>query len=165
MQHCLYARHCIDTTPALMKRQHALTQYLAGYGEPLAKDIADRLYEHWPDHCSLQHCLIIPAYRETPAFFTRLKNSALMDLPILIILVVNQPDTDPDTAKNAALWQAIAQQGQTLSQHMQHRLLSIKSSNVLLLNCFDQGYRLPTKQGVGLARKIGCDLACHLFTR
>ncbi|MBX2808643.1 MAG: hypothetical protein KTR20_08425 [Cellvibrionaceae bacterium] len=139
--------------------QRRLTQYLSTYGEALATAVATQL----PRDYVFQHCLIIPLYRETIAFFTRLQNSLLLDRPVIIIVVINQPQTDGDPHTHEQLWQRLSQQGKCLSEGERHRLLGVGQAAVLLLDCFRKGCQLPEKHGVGLARKIGCDLGCHLY--
>lgn len=135
-----------------------MASYIDQYCEPLAKTVAAQL----PNTLYAEQCLVIPLYREKEDFCQRLIKSDVLNKPTLIILVINQPQSDSDTQANRALWQKLSPIGTTTQQGAGYQLQSLDQHSLLLLNCFDENSRLPDKQGVGLARKIGCDLACLL---
>lgn len=140
-------------------------KYLANYAEPEARTVRELLCAtanagHW------QYCLLIPAYKEQQAFYRRLASGLLKQNSVLLILVINQPDSlarpHPD---NTGLWQAIVDA--TTERHClnnaQVRDIPATNSAVLLLDRFSPGQQIPAKQGVGLARKIAADIALALI--
>ncbi|MEH6550410.1 MAG: hypothetical protein V7744_10540 [Pseudomonadales bacterium] len=94
------------------------------------------------------HCLVIPCRDESSALLDRLQTRLKLSPKVLIILVINQPESQAERSQNAALANAAR---------------SIKHPNILLVDRFSEGLEIPVKQGVGLARKIGCDIACRLI--
>lgn len=132
------------------------TQYLARYAE--AETVA---LGTLPASLRWHHALVTPAYDETPEFFA---SHTAPDR--LLILVINRPDRDTtvDTSWDtilreilgAARWQA-----HHLSLHCAAQ--SGLAGDVLLIDRCLFGPAIPPKYGVGLARKIGCDIACQLF--
>jgi hypothetical protein len=118
-----------------------IAKYLQNYAEPEAQQNFSRIK-------SVTNCLVIPCRDESTDLLiqlTALLNSAPSTL---IILVVNQPESQTDSTANVALTKAA-----------QIKL----TDNVLVIDRFSEDKRIPDKQGVGLARKIGCDIACQLI--
>ena len=115
--------------------------------------------------------LVIPAFREGLDFFLRLRNTLLTQRACLLILVVNQPDTEPAAnADNSELWRsvcavttAIGAPFTTAATHCALRGIGSSHSAVLLVDRFDRGTKLPAREGVGRARKIGADIALALI--
>jgi hypothetical protein len=102
--------------------------------------------------------LVIPAYRESPALLTRLAALTCRDGPVLVVLVLNRPDSDPDTGANASLRSAVA--GLPAARHSGAPLFPLTSGvDLLLLDLEASCGATPRRQGVGAARKAGCDLA------
>ncbi len=139
---------CIDD-PEIMP-----AAYLSRYAEP-DTDLVTTLPGQW------QSALVTPAYKETGAF---LDSHTAPER--LLILVVNRPDNDSDTRwaqqllemLGAAKWQQAH-----ISLHCAEQ--TALNGDVLLIDRCLSGPPLPAKQGVGLARKIGCDIACRLHSR
>jgi hypothetical protein len=131
------------------------TQYLDRYAEAEARSIRLR-----PTAPSYDECLIIPAYAEAPELLTRLESLQHCADSILVILVLNQPDNCTDRDPNLALRAAIHALPLTTVQPGVGRLYSLfERIDVLLV---ERAEGLPAEQGVGLARKIGADIACGL---
>lgn len=140
-------------------------KYLQQYSESEAKIIAHDIIENYSGK-PYEFVLTIPAYRENSDFFLRLKNTLLLSHHILLIVVINQPDdskTPTDINKNQQLWDSIHQQCDSQHTTQGFSFLHWQSSSTLLIDRFSEGQRIPKKQGVGLARKIACDIACHLI--
>jgi hypothetical protein len=147
----------------------SLKKYLMSYAEQKVDDLIEDIITSLHLR-SFNHCLTIPVYNESHSFIelliAKLNNGVWSST--LIILVINQPDTNADTTQNQALWSALttlnfeppmlaASKNYFLTlNHMQ------SCSSIVALDYFTENRRLPRKKGVGLARKIGCDLACHL---
>ena len=96
-----------------------------------------------------QRVLTIPAYDEPPDFLDHVCRR-LPDLDrVLIVVVVNAPEGDPQQA---------LERTRTLLES-----LSGSAEGVLAIDRVSRP--LPAKQGVGLARKIGADICCALIDR
>lgn len=147
-------------------KDDAALKYLANYAEPEVQQLAD-----FPDNLQFQHCMVIPVYNETAEFFTRLQLGPLHNQHALCIAVINQPDTDDDTETNDLLIQQICLSGEVLWYNDNIQLLrhSGSSNYWLVVDRYSFNHhtdrRLPRREGVGLARKIGCDLAAALIAR
>ena len=92
------------------------------------------------------------------------------DGPVLCILVINQPITDigtdtengADSTQDALLWASLKQHYKTLWQAEDQSVLYALPDcdhGLLVIDRFSLGRQIPAKQGVGLARKIGADIA------
>ncbi len=131
-------------------------KYLSGYAEPeitLATHITHKCY---------QHVLVIPVYKESPDVIERIV-APIKNESLLVILIVNQPDTVSNTQANQALWNIVLSHYQSINHSHSHQLLSISDNiDLLMIDRFTQE-KIPHKQGVGLARKIGGDIACQLI--
>lgn len=138
----------------------AVEQYLRDYAEPEAQ-LLD--LTHWVDDQRYQRCIVIPACDEAPDFIRQFENPELMD-GCLLILVVNQADINVDALEgNHCLFDFVLQSGAVIYRHLTCALVRTNACDILLVDRYQPGSGIPIKQGVGLARKIGCDLACALF--
>lgn len=100
--------------------------------------------------------LVIPAYRESAGLLEQLSSLPAGAGRALVILVLNRPDSDPDPLANSALRNALA----PLRQGAPGAIARIAPQVDLYLHDLDSsGGTIPASQGVGLARKIGCDIA------
>lgn len=130
--------------------------YLQHYAEPVAQSLATG---NEPSTIGLettlsrdhiwQGCLVIPAFDEDFERF-RQQLEALAAEDLLIIVVVNAPAN----ADGPALVRT-----EELHQQLQQQMFP----HVLVIDHVSQGRKLNPKQGVGLARKIGCDIALALL--
>lgn len=140
----------------------ATSQYLQRHAEPIARQLP-RLHRRY--ECAV----VLPCYDEPLVALTTLFD-ALSDQCALLILVLNEPDSrkdDAPTASSAAVLDWFnAQKRQKLSERQdeltlyQHGELGI----MVVDHCKKQS-RLPHEQGVGLARKIGTDIALALYAQ
>ncbi len=121
----------------------ALSAYLARHAEAAAPALAERVTSRF------QRALIIPAYAESPAFAERFlaRDDARTTL---LVVVVNQPEQAPPAAA-----QRTADLLEKLSHLTSPSLVTIAATNP----------PLPRRQAVGLARKLGTDLAALLHAR
>lgn len=103
-----------------------------------------------------RHVLVIPCYRESPGLLDNLKVLATTPDPALVILVLNRPDSDPGESANTELRIAISQLPSSATPGC---YLLGAHTDLYLLDLDQHLGALPAKQGVGLARKAGCDLA------
>ena len=108
-----------------------------------------------------RQAMVIPAYRETSALLDQLRQLLDDNHYSLVILVINCPDDAPDSPQLAA---ALDEQYPLLGSNPTGRYYDAGHNSALLaVDRFSPGRAIPHKQGVGLARKIGCDIACRLI--
>ena len=140
-------------------------KYLAHYAEPEAA-LAQALLPTAVSPHNWQYCLVIPTYKESPAFYQRLATSLLKQHAVLLILVINQPEClSSADDRNRHLWQSLIDDthGGQAHHNLQLRDIPATNSTLLLVDRFSPGQQIPEKQGVGLARKIGADIALTLI--
>jgi len=131
----------------------AVRQYLAKYAEPEI---------HPARRCGLTgypRCIVIPAYRET--WQDILDALAGITDPCLLILVVNAPGHDDATTR---LLNEARAGGQVISRagNIEYLRTSLPF-DILLIDRCSEGLTIGRRQGVGLARKIGTDVALALM--
>ena len=141
-------------------------KYLTHYAEPEVEHLAS-----FPGDIKYENVLIIPAFQESILFIERFITSQLAEQNCLLIVVINQPDNDfgrQHSQYQVRLDNKISQLAKERWQQGNLRLLdmlnvtSADTSSILLVNRFTQA--IPADQGVGLARKIGADLAVKLYS-
>lgn len=136
-----------------MKKDIALKRYLERHIEPGLPNAPMKIGP-W------KNVLVIPTYNESPELL-----SALSQLPAddkaLVIIVLNRPDSDTDSQANSALRSAINELD-NIDENLDSQCSIYHLNNAVDLFCYDleklQG-PTPAAQGVGLARKTGCDIA------
>lgn len=138
--------------------QKAISQYLSKYAEPECQALV-----HFPKK-TFQQILLIPAYQESSEFCERLQRQ-FNDLSLLVVVVINQPESENDESHQQQLFDFFHQKLSLLWQEENLYLYQKESAEItfLVVTRFEQGNRIPVKQGVGLARKIGADIACWLI--
>ncbi len=113
------------------------------------------------------HVLVIPAYGELDDMLATLDSVPRGPCgDVLIIVVVNQRKTAETWAAkaNRALIEALerdADSSRSIAKHAQ--MLGHPRGSLLLLDHTRPESALPDREGVGLARKIGCDVALALW--
>ena len=147
-------------------------KYLANYAEQEVTNLSS-----FPQAASFQHVVVIPAFQETKAFIERFTSSVLAKQQCLFIVVINQPDSDYgrehaqaqlDLARSIIeIANPIWQQGNLCLAELNNTQVSddlnmalTTNSSVLIVDRYS--HPIPAEQGVGLARKIGADLAATL---
>jgi hypothetical protein len=126
-------------------------KYLARYAEPEAR-LAEAAAGAWA------RALCVPACGEAPTLLEGFRDAAQSAHGrTLIILVVNAPGDAPESmhAQNRRLLDASGGAG----------LHPDQAFDVWVVDRASPEHRLPAKQGVGLARRIACDLALALRAR
>lgn len=138
---------------------NAIKKYLKNYAEPECSALQD-----FPDHCRYQHCVIIPAYDETPNFIDRLicSEGLLQSNRALAIVVINQPDTVASSPTNRQLEEYLTTALPGIWQQNNLTLLGTPHWGILMVERY-RSQPIPRKQGVGLARKIAADLCVQLI--
>jgi len=134
------------------KTTRAVDQYLTRYAEPESSSV--------PIDLSFDNVLVIPAFRESPESLAHCWRSLPERDRTLIIIVLNAPP---------------GRQGETVSTlaGLSQRVMSRTGALVfcrtpdnrplLLVDRCSNGQTIPVKHGVGLARKIGADIALALW--
>ena len=108
------------------------------------------------------HVLVLPAYRESPAVLQQLQQLRAGKRKILVILVLNRPDSDPDPLANAGLRAALKNPSLQRQERGPVSIICLNDYTDLYLHDIEALCGpTPKSLGVGLARKTGCDLALH----
>ena len=132
----------------------AVSRYLARYGatEAGAAPVPRRHYDN---------VVVIPCYDENPNCLEEALGH--VEGSPLAIVVVNAPDDAPPEplARTRALWRFLA--GESTGCFEWTRTAG--GIEALAIDRTSPGRQIPRRQGVGLARKIGADVACALFAR
>ncbi|HEX5133758.1 MAG TPA: hypothetical protein VFW81_00050, partial [Thermoanaerobaculia bacterium] len=134
-----------------------ISRYLSQSAEPEAA-----LVERFEG--SFGHAVEVPAYAETDSLFETL--GSVPEGPageVLIVVVLNARADSPadvhDTNRIAReKIAAAALESRAIAEAPDVDLLSYPHGKVLLIDRASPGQFLPAGQGIGLARKIGCDL-------
>ncbi|WP_440875844.1 hypothetical protein [Thalassotalea sp. PLHSN55] len=136
-----------------------LDKYLLNYAEIETASLAS-----FPQHIGIDHVVVIPAYKETVEFIDSFLDSALASQNSLMIVVINQPQSCQNAAinKQQRLFEQIHLLAAPIWQQDNLYLLkpANKNTHILVVDRFT--IPINDKQGVGLARKIGTDLALAL---
>lgn len=135
----------------------ARSQRVANYLEKYAiLPLHPELPQHW------HRVMVVPCFRESIHFTQRLPKRA-DDPRLLVICVLNRPGSDPNTDANTPLRQFLERHTkQKISDGL--RLCRVAdSADILLLDLELIEGPTPEQQGVGRARRVGCDLALWLM--
>lgn len=149
--------------------QNTAVKYLSRFAEPLvaqAQALATEAFEH---------CLVIPCFNEQPGFAEQLMRGPLWQQNMLVIVVINQPNAEPHRARQTGYRPALVtadnknllgffQQFPKVAQTPDLCVCQPSGDNSawLVIDACTSLAPAP-KQGVGLARKIGCDVAVALW--
>lgn len=132
-----------------------ITKYLTMYAEPEAQHIT-----HYQFNTTYKNILVIPAYDEDINFIERL-NHHKDAKETLLVLVINQPDTVLNNIKNNKIITLLKERSCQINEYI--FISNYKNITILTIDRTTQKKRIPKDQGVGLARKIGCDVAVTLI--
>ncbi len=155
-----------------------ISKYLHNYAEPqtlLLDGLSTALMATGSIENPIRHVLVIPCFDESTEDVDAIRKFC-RNKQCLLILVINQPVTQPPSKKNYDLAQQLLfSTDKTSPRYLEGtklcwqakdnsiNLISSANSNTLIVDCFSEGRRLNEKMGVGLARKIGSDIACQLI--
>jgi len=151
----------VTSTPAINK-------YLSRYAEPECQQL-----DGFP--AAFLQGLVIPIYREDVAVVDRFREFAGTYPRTLLIVVINQPENDLYKVWYQAIFDKLSLEAPVTnnpqpvsiywrSESKQLTLYSVANeSSLLVIDRCTAGRRIPEKQGVGLARKIGNDVLCTLI--
>lgn len=107
------------------------------------------------------HVLVIPCFDETPEFLSSLATH-IEARSTLLILVLNEPDQAANNSQNERLKDWLAKDSEELQRCDEHLCGHLGELQFVLVDCTGER-ALPGKKAVGLARKIGADLAAQLI--
>ncbi len=142
----------------------AIEKYLSHYAEPESVLSSSLMQQdsciHLRDH--IESCLVIPTYNEPADFIARLKKHPHIS-QVLLILVINQPEDSMSSTENKELFGLLRNSNTTIAKKQTISLIQTGDLRALIVDRFSEGKKIPIKQGVGLARKIGADIACQLY--
>ncbi len=138
---------------------NAVTKYLARYAEPeAALNLSGRRYDY---------SLVIPAFNEDPKSVLNVWRQIKPGTSFLVILVVNSHVENDLSAR--VLVEGLTRHQETTRLTDRAQLVENFSANtgptLLIIDRFSRGYSIERKQGVGLARKIGMDIAASLINQ
>ena len=130
-----------------------LERYLADYGAPQAKFANfDRTWSN---------VIVIPAYREKASELLQNISSIASSEKFLVIVVANSHEEDDKKTKAMANDLAAGIPKIQISDEI--CLSTYQKYDILIVDCFSKARILKKKEGVGAARKIGCDIALSLI--
>jgi len=134
-----------------------LTKYLNTYGEAEATELTGIPFS------SYGSSLVIPIYSESEESIETVVSKLHLSQKILLILVANAPEGSADSTRNLVhsirRHHPIEWQG----THLSCLLSFAPGIDLLLVDRCSEGREIPQQRGVGLARKIGTDIATHLI--
>lgn len=137
---------------------NTIDKYLRDYAEPETKHLENLFASN--KEC-YQYCVVIPIYDENTDFLIRLQQH-LRIKDVLLIVVINQPDTSSANSKNKYLYEYVLN-GKIVASAGNLSHVCLDKLDILLVDRFSKNNTIPSKQGVGLARKIGGDIAVKLY--
>ena len=146
----------------LTPRKDVVTKYLERYSEP-ESNFGLRVQR------TTNHVLVIPVHDESASFLDGIQ-PALRTVRkrgdrTLCVLVVNATDTHHAGVhvRNEALIESLRLHGSAVPLHHCDETpcwyAEADGYDLIILDRNSSGHRLPNREGVGLARKIGCDVA------
>ena len=183
---------CTRTTPKLelgyIKNishvpKNVIAKYLQSYAEPEAKEALACLAPLFKNsklknsnlkknNFFAKHTICLPCYAEDIDHLIRLLTFIGTQKNILTIIVLNQPDSlDEGTChsrqqQNQAWINYLKDkekiQSKCIFENQKFNLFNFNSNLILFIDRFSVE-PIPLKQGVGLARKIGADVALQLY--
>ncbi len=139
-----------------------IAKYLARYAEPECA-LGSRIEQR------TRHVLVIPAHDESASLLEGIRPAldavGTRGERTLCIVVVNATDAHdaPLLARNESLLSALKAHAPSVALHEQDETpcwyANAGHFDLVVIDRSSEGHRLPQREGVGMARKIGCDLA------
>ena len=128
--------------------------YLSRYAEPIATAFDSGMLPHH------QFVIVIPAHNESPGSLAKVLPKDLQDTLVIVVVNASVADDPAQPEYVAALQQTQTFLRQFSPGDAPFTVVPYRNqSTLLIVDCCTEGRLLPRKQGVGLARKIGGDLA------
>ena len=131
---------------------NSVSHYLHNYAEPvvdwLDANIRRQLYKIY------RYVLVIPVYDESLDCLDYVLPQNLQNTLVIIVVNASEDDNIETIKRSQALLNRLGGREAPLTVINQN-----KDTTLLVIDCCTKNRLLPLKQGVGLARKIGADLA------
>ena len=140
-------------------QNEAITKYLDRYAEvEAAIKLPGRQYDY---------SLVIPAFNEDHQSVLKVWQQIKPGTSFLVILVVNSHVEEDHSARMLIDGLTSHQQISQLTDHVQlvEKTDGAIGPDLLIIDRFSCGYSIDKKHGVGLARKIGMDIAASLINQ
>ncbi len=147
----------------------AIEKYLSVYAEPETASFA----QNFVVEKRYRHLLVIPVYDEPWSFLENTFGAVETGDSMLVILVINIPRTEkPDTEHAAAKQNTLALLNRLHTEFpikwgLANKQIILqeysKQTDLLVIDRCTEGREIPRRQGVGIARKLGCDIGCWLI--
>ncbi|MBU2710168.1 hypothetical protein [Zooshikella harenae] len=131
-------------------------QYLQKYAETEAQQIQPTIQTR-----QFNSVLVVPCFNEPLQLLERLLQPLHIEDNWLIVLVINAPSNVSSTQLNNN--HKLLNQLNIDHKTNQNSLVPFKNYWLYVINRSAESNLIPVKAGVGLARKIGADIACHLI--
>ncbi|MEP1596654.1 MAG: hypothetical protein ABJK20_18895 [Halieaceae bacterium] len=115
-----------------------------------------------PANQQWQQVLVIPVFNEAPTLLDTLAQLNTDAGKVLVILVLNRPENCLDSEINSPVRDALSRlpASEALGPSS-HLAMLAPDVSVLTIDLETETGATPADKGVGLARKIGCDVALH----
>ena len=109
------------------------------------------------------HVIVVPCFDESPEFIDRY-TQALTKTSLLLILVLNRPPTAHEPCNDHV--RDHLKNFLRIQLRPGYDLFEVSAAvSLLLVDLETLEGPTPVKQGVGRARRVGCDIALHLITQ
>jgi len=112
--------------------------------------------------------VVVPALRERPELLDGIGEAAVAGGRVLGVVVVNSAEgaTERDVESNSELLRGLVRRATRVRSLAPGAWVGETSAfDLLVIDRNSVGRQLPRGQGVGLARRIGCDLALEMYVR
>jgi len=140
-------------------QNETVTKYLDRYAEAeAAVTLPGKRYAY---------SLVIPAFNEDHDSVIKVWRRVKPGTSLLVILVVNSPVKGDPSARILIEKLTSFQKIRQLTEQVQliEKFGDATGPDILIIDRFSPGYSITKKQGVGLARKIGMDIAASLINQ
>jgi len=140
-------------------QNETVTKYLDRYAEAeAAVTLPGKRYAY---------SLVIPAFNEDHDSVIKVWRRVKPGTSLLVILVVNSPVEGDPSARILIEKLTSFQKIRQLTEQVQliEKFGDATGPDILIIDRFSPGYSITKKQGVGLARKIGMDIAASLINQ
>lgn len=147
-------------------KNKAVQQYLARYAESEVA-LLDACLSSTAVGETLFPCqfgLVIPCYHENPRFLARFI-AQFSTVSVCLVVVLNQPDSSNKSEPQRALLEWITTHVQPVADYAHLSFFRVAQLSVVVIKRFEGTLRIATKQGVGLARKMGTDVLAALVSK
>lgn len=134
-----------------------LTKYLQNYAEAETAELTEL-----PSSCYAS-CLVIPVFNESEGSIDKVVSKLDLSGKILLILVANAPSGSALSTRQLVDQIRRHHPIKWAGSHLSCLLSFSPTIDLLLLDRCSEGCEIPQRKGVGLARKIGADIATRLI--